>query len=128
MELLTSVQNQTLITLGDGLVHMEADLEIDVLRGELNELQILVPKSHRILGVTSGMVNVQSQTVEETDQAKIITIKLLQAISKKFPIEVHTEQALPSEHFPLAGTDEEGNVHGIQVRGAIRESGTVSIG
>jgi hypothetical protein len=127
MELLTSVQNQTLITLGDGLVHMEADLEIDVLRGELTELQILVPKSHRILGVTSGMVNVQSQTVEETDQAKIITIKLLQAISKRFPIEVHTEQALPDEHFPLAGTDEEGNVYGIHVRGAIRESGTVSI-
>lgn len=127
MELLTSVQNQTLITLGDGLVHSEALLDIDVLRGELSELQILVPKSHRILSVTSEMVNVQRQTVEETDQAKIITIKFLQAISKRFPIEVHTEQALPDEHFPLAGTDAEGNVFGIQVRGAIRESGTVSI-
>lgn len=127
MELLTSVQNQTVVTLADGLVHTEALLDIDVLRGELSELQVLVPKSHRILGVSSSTVNVQRQTVQETDDAKIITIKLLQAISKKFSLEVHTEQPLPEENFSLAGTDEDGQVSGIQVRGAIRESGTLSI-
>jgi hypothetical protein len=127
MELLTSVQNQTVVTLADGLVHTEALLDVDVLRGELSELQILVPKTHRILGVSSATVNVQRQTVQETDEAKIITIKLLQAITKKFTLEVHTEQPLPEESFSLAGTDDDGLVSGIQVRGAIRESGTLSI-
>jgi hypothetical protein len=127
MELLTSVQNQTVVTLADGLVHTEALLDVDVLRGELSELQILVPKTHRILGVSSPTVNVQRQTVQETDDAKIITIKLLQAITKKFALEVHTEQPLPEENFALAGMDDDGLVSGIQVRGAIRESGTLSI-
>ncbi|MBD3676384.1 MAG: hypothetical protein HUJ26_22975 [Planctomycetaceae bacterium] len=127
MELLTSVQNQTLVTLADGLVHTEALLDIDVLRGELSELQVLVPKSHRILGVSSPTVNVQRQTVEETEEAKIITITLLQAISKSFRLEVHSEQAMPEGNFPLAGTNEDGEVFGIHVRGAIRESGTLSI-
>ena len=127
MELLTSVQNQTVVTLADGLVHTEAFLEVDVLRGELSELQVLVPKTHRILGVSSPTVNVQRQTVNETDEAKVITIKLLQAVSNKFTLEVHAEQPLPEDNFPLAGADEDGNVYGIQVRGAVRESGTLSI-
>jgi hypothetical protein len=127
MELLTSVRNRLAVTLADGLVHTQSSMKIDVLRGDLSQVQLLVPRDHRILDVSAPQAKVKGWKAEEDDNGQIITVDLLQAVEKSLELEVHTERTLPEEPFPLAGIDEEGNVFGIHVRGAIRESGTLSI-
>ncbi|HSG71024.1 MAG TPA: hypothetical protein VLA12_11450, partial [Planctomycetaceae bacterium] len=127
MELLTSVQNRLLVTLADGLVHTQSSLKIDILRGDLSQVQLLVPTGHRILDVSAPQAKVKGWKAEDGENGQIITVDLLQAAEKSLELEVHTEHPLPEEPFPLAGIDEDGNVFGIHVRGAIRESGTLSI-
>ena len=127
MELLTSVQNRILVTLADGLVHTQSSLKIDILRGDLSQVQLLVPTGHRILDVSAPQAKVKGWKAEDGENGQIITVDLLQAAEKSLELEVHTERPMPEEPFPLAGIDEDGTVFGIHVRGAIRESGTLSI-
>ena len=49
MELLSSVTNHTQVSVEDGLIHTDAYLTYDVLRGSLDEIRIAVPADHRIL-------------------------------------------------------------------------------
>lgn len=127
MELLTSVRNQTHVTLADGLIHTRAVLDIDVLRGELTQVQIDVPKGDRILDVSAPQAKVRGWKAVEGETSQTITVDLLQAVEKTLKLEVHTERALPEGNAPLAGIAEDGTVSGIHVRDAIRESGYIAV-
>ncbi len=124
MDLLTSVTNLTQVTVADGLVHTDAWLLFDILRGELNELRIVVPADHRILDVASPS-KVRGWRAEEANGEQVVTVEFLSAVEKQVTVEVHTERKLPGDTFPVAGRPEEGATNGIHALDAVRESGQV---
>ncbi|MGE3314593.1 MAG: hypothetical protein AB7O26_05705, partial [Planctomycetaceae bacterium] len=52
MELLTAVNNNLSILIDERIVHADAQLTYEVLRGELSQLRFVVPAGHRILDVS----------------------------------------------------------------------------
>ncbi len=125
MELLASVTNQTLVTVEDGLVHTDAWLTYEVLRGQIEKVRIAVPKGQRILDITSNAKVKEWKAVEE-DNRQLVTIELLSRLDGKVTLEVHTEQAAPTEAFDVAGM-EGTTAYGIHALDVIRESGTVAL-
>lgn len=125
MELLASVTNQTLVTVEDGLVHTDAWLIYEVLRGQIEKVRIAVPKGQRILDITSNAKVKEWKAVEE-DNRQLVTVDLLSRLDGKVTLEVHTEQAAPAEAFDVAGM-EGTTAYGIHALDVIRESGTVAL-
>lgn len=125
MELLASVTNQTLVTVEDGLVHTDAWLTYEVLRGQIEKVQIAVPKGQRILDITSNAKVKEWKAVEE-DNRHVVSVELLSRLDGKVTLEVHTERAAPVEAFEVAGMQGETS-YGIHALNVIRESGTVAV-
>ena len=126
MNLLASVTNQTLVTVEDGLIHTDAYLTYEVLRGSLEQFQIAVPQTHRILDVDSQTrIKSWKTTVEGGNQ--VLNVELLAGVEKSLTIEIHTEQKLDGVEFRPAGLEESGQVFGIHALDAVRESGQLVI-
>ena len=117
MDLLTSVTNHLQVTVDQGLVHADAMLQFEILRGELTELELAVPNGHRILDVTAAEAKVKGWKVTEEDNRQLVKVELLAAASKRVVIEAHTEFPAGDEAFRVAGVDEDGTVHGIHALG-----------
>lgn len=126
MDLLTSVTNRTKVTLEDGLVHQDAYLTYDILRGTLTEFRIAVPKSHRILDVAAD-ARLKGWQVKQEPSRQVVTVELLAPKEGKLNLEVHTEQKQPTEAFDVAGTTDNASVNGIHPLDTVRESGQVAI-
>lgn len=127
MDLLTSVTNHLQVTVDQGLVHEDAILQFEILRGELSELELAVPKGHRILDVTAAEAKVKGWKVTEEANRQLVKVELLAPANKRVVIEAHTEFPAGDEPFRVAGIDEDGTVHGIHALGAVRESGQVVV-
>lgn len=125
MDLLTSVTNSTKVSLEDGLIHTDALLSYEVLRGEVSQLRVSVPKDHRILDV-SAESRLKGWTAKEEDGQQIVTIDLLGGQTGKINVEIHTERQLPDEAFDIAGSTENQSV-GIHALDVVRESGQIGI-
>lgn len=125
MELLASVTNLTLVTVEDGLVHTDAWLTYEVLRGQLEKVQIAVPKGQRILDITSNAKVKEWKAVDE-DNRQVVSVELLSRLDGKVTLEVHTERAAPAEAFEVAGLDG-ATANGIHALNVIRESGTIAV-
>ena len=65
MNLLASVSNQTLVNVEDGLIHTDAWLNFEILRGSMNQCRLVVPQGHRILDVTAN-ARIKNWKAEET--------------------------------------------------------------
>jgi len=126
MEVLTSVQNVLDMRIADGLVHTHAKLTYQVLRGQVDQLQIAVPLEHRILDVTA--VGLKSWKTAKEEKAQVVTVDLLGGEAKSIVVEVFTERAVPEGAFDLAGVDEEGVYRGVHALGEVRENGTIIVG
>ena len=125
MELLASVTNQTLVSVEDGLIHTDAWLTYEILRGQLEKVKLVVPKGHRILDITSDAKVKEWKGVEE-EERQVVTVELLGRAEGKVTLEVHTERAAPVEAFDVAG-QEGAAAFGIHAMEVIRESGTISV-
>jgi hypothetical protein len=79
MELLASVTNQTLVSVEDGLIHTDAWLTYDVLRGQLEKVKLVVPKGHRILDITSDAKVKEWKAVDEENR-QVVTVELLSRV------------------------------------------------
>ena len=125
LELLASVTNQTLVTIEDGLVHTDASLTYDVLRGQIEKLKLVVPKEHRILDVTSD-AKVKDWKVTEEDNRQIVNVEMFGRSDGKVTIDVHTERTLPTDAIDVTGL-EGATAYGIHSLDVVREMGTVAV-
>lgn len=124
MELLSSVTNHTQVSVEDGLIHTDAYLTYDVLRGSLNEIRIAVPADHQILDVSSNP-SLKGWRTEEGDGVQTLIVEMLSGVEGQVTVEVHTERPQPADPFPIAGRTAEGAVAGIHALDAVRESGQI---
>ncbi|MFN0050801.1 MAG: hypothetical protein ACKV0T_01330 [Planctomycetales bacterium] len=121
MEVLTSVQNTLDVRVADGLVHSHATLKYQVLRGQLDQLQIAVPLEHRVLDVSAPGLKGWKAARQEKQQ--VVTVDLLGGEARSITVEVHTEHPLPAGEFAPAGREGPGSVWGIHALGEVRENG-----
>ncbi|MGZ0165816.1 MAG: hypothetical protein ACKVII_17975 [Planctomycetales bacterium] len=127
MDLLAAVTNYQKVTLRDGLVHTDAFLNYDILRGEMTELAIAVPVGHRILGVSSSDAKIRGWRAEPGEQRQTVRVEFLSPATDKVSIEVHTEREFSADAIQLAGRDADGNFNGIHAIDAVRESGQLAV-
>ena len=125
MELLASVTNHTLVTVEDGLIHTDAWLTYEILRGQLEKFKFAVPKGHRILDITSDAKIKEWKAVDE-DNRQVVTVELLSRADGKVQLGVHTERATPVEAFDVAGQDGT-TAFGMHAIDVIRESGQIAV-
>ncbi len=127
MELLTSVENDLRVRIGDGLVHTDATLVYRILRGELSKAEIQVPAGHRVLDVSSPSARLKGWRATEKEGRQLITVETLSPVRETLTLEVHTEASQPEEAFPVAGVSKDGTVFGIHSTGVVRESGKLTV-
>ena len=126
MELLSSVTNHSRFTIRDGLIHTDTKFEYQILRGELKQVRIVVPKKYRILDVTAD-AKIKGWEVKVEAMRQLITLPLLSPKTGKFTVEVHTEANLPEGTFRLFGMKDKKTPFGIHALDALRESGQIVI-
>ena len=125
MDLLASVTNYTKVSIEDGLIHTDALLSYEVLRGEVSQLRASVPTDQRILDV-SAESRLKGWSAKEEDGRQVVTIDLLGGQTGKINVEIHTERKIPDEPFDIAGSTDTQNV-GIHALDVVRESGQIGI-
>ncbi|MCA9027579.1 MAG: hypothetical protein KDA86_20385 [Planctomycetaceae bacterium] len=126
MQLLTSVNNRQAFRIADGLIHTDAWLTFDVLRGKLQQVKVSVPPTCRVLDV-SASTKVQGWQTEESDDQQELTIDLLSAVDDEVTVEIHTEQKLDGQTVELGGRSADGALHGVHALDVVRESGQIAI-
>ncbi|TWT56958.1 hypothetical protein KOR42_03140 [Thalassoglobus neptunius] len=126
MNLLASVENQTLVTIEDGLIHTDAYLKYEILRGTMEGGRVVVPASHRILDVTASS-RIKNWQVVEQDGEQIVDVEFLSAIGKGLNLELHTERKLDAADFNIAGWKEGQPAEGIHAMDVVRESGQIAV-
>lgn len=126
MDLLASVENSTLVSIRDGLVHTQALLKYEVLRGDMQSARIAVPLKDRILDLSSSNTKIKSWKIEKTADKQIILVEFLNKLQNGALIQVHTEKEIPEEPFNILGLSETAT-SGIHALDVIRESGQIAI-
>lgn len=130
MDLLASVQNATHVKIEPGLIQTTTQLTYEVLRGELTEATVIVPKDARIIDVAATKGQIRSwDVVDSKDKQNGQTLKLtlLNSISDQFAVTIETEQDLSGEQVSLLGQSTDGKVHGIHAQEVIRETGILTV-
>lgn len=125
MQLLANVTGATLVSVEDGLVHSDAWLQYEVLRGQMEKIRIAIPKGKRVLDVTSDAKVKEWSTADEAER-QVITVEFLSRLSGKTTVEVHLESDLPSEPFDVAGLTDQA-AHGVHALDVVRESGQIAV-
>lgn len=126
MDLLTSVENSTLVSIRDGLVHTQTSLKYDVLRGDMQSAQIAVPLKDRILDLSSPNTKIKSWKVEKAADRQVISVEFLNKLQNGALLQVHTEKEIPDEAFDILGLTDAATT-GIHALNVIRESGQIAI-
>ena len=126
MDLLTSVNNTTSVSIEPGLIQSTATLTYEILRGELSETTILIPKDARIIDVVSPQGRIRNWTPEDVGNHQRIRVELLTPATKDFQVTVQIERNT-AELFQLVGKSDEGLLQGIHAEGVVRESGRLNV-
>jgi hypothetical protein len=126
MELLANATNEQIVTIDEGLLHRDAWIRFQILRGQLEQLRIAVPKGNRVLDV-SGDTRIRGWKAADEGNRQVITVDLLSPTDQPIELEVHAEGPIPEGTFSAAGISAEGEVFGIHALDVIRENGQVSV-
>lgn len=127
MDLLAAVTNLQRVTFRDGLVHTDAWLSYEVLRGEMTEVSIAVPVGQRVLGVTSTDAKVRSWKAEPGAKHQTVKVEFLNPATGRVSLEVHTEREFTADPVPVLGKSEDGTILGVHAVQAVRESGQIVV-
>jgi len=128
MDLLSSVTSQSQVRIEPGLTQSRTLLNYEILRGELRELTVLVPRDARIIDVVAAAGRIRSWNAEpvgETHQS--VKVELLVPATEKFQVEVQTERTFEGDTLQLIGRSEDGKLQGVHVEGVVREAGQLTI-
>ena len=127
MDLLAAVTNLQRVTFRDGLVHTDAWLTYEILRGEMSEVSIAVPAGQRVLGVTSNDAKVRAWKAEPGAKHQTVKVDFLNPATGKVTLEVHTEREFSSDPIAVLGKADDGALLGIHATQAVRESGQIVV-
>lgn len=126
MELLASAATEEIVSIDEGLLHRDAWIRFDVLRGQIAQIRLAVPKGNRVLDV-SGDARIRGWKATEEGNRQIVTVDLLSPSEQPVQLEIHTESALPDGAFAVAGLGADGEAFGIHALDVVRETGQVAI-
>ena len=127
MDLLASVTNHTTVQIEPQLIQTQANLKWEVLRGDLREVTVLVPKDARIIDVAADTGRLESWDAEVQDNQQRIRMTLLNPVSDTFSVTVQTERDPEDNTFQVIGRDDSGALYGIHAKGVVREAGRVRV-
>ena len=128
MDLLSSVTNQTSVRIEQGLLQSRTVLNYEILRGELRDIAVLVPKDARIIDVVSAAGRIRSWTAEAAGEThQIVKAELLVPATEKFQIEIQTERPIEGDTLQLIGKSADGKLHGVHADAVVREAGRLTI-
>ena len=128
MDLLSSVTNQTAIRIETGLLQSRTILNYEILRGELRDVTVLVPKDARIIDVVSAAGRIRSWNADAVGEShQIVKVELLVPATEKFQIEIQTERAIESDTLQLIGKSADGKLYGVHADAVVREAGRLTI-
>jgi len=82
------VQQSALVTLGGGVVNTRSRLDYQVSQGELKQVRVEIPASHRLLRVDGDSI----RTWEVA--GNLLTVELVKGVSPAYKLELETEKAL----------------------------------
>lgn len=128
MDLLASVTNDSSVRIEQGLIQSKTVLSYEVLRGELREVTVLVPKDARIIDVVSASGRIRSwraEAVGETHQ--LLKAELLTPATDRFQLEIQTERPIEGTTLQLIGRSDDGKVQGVHADAVVREAGRLSV-
>lgn len=125
MQLLANVTGATLVSVEDGLLHTDAWLQYEVLRGQMEKIRIAIPKGQRILDVTSD-AKVKEWSTADEDERQVLSVEFLSRLSGKTTVEVHLESDLPTDAFDVAGLADT-TAYGVHALDVVRESGQIAV-
>eukprot|EP00913_Durusdinium_trenchii_P008831 g8297.t1 len=126
---LATVRNITRVRVQTDLILTDTQLEYDVLRGELKQLQFAVPSNHQILDVSGPVARVAGWTTKKDAKRQVVTVALSEPLKGRLALEVHTESPRSAEKGPVvesfspAGIEEDGTSRGIHAVDVARENG-----
>lgn len=127
MDLLSSVTNETSVRI-TGLLQSRTVLNYEILRGELRDVTVLVPKDSRIIDVVSAAGRIRSWNVEAIGEThQIVKAELLVPATEKFQLEIQTERAIEGDKLQLIGKSPDGKLQGVHADAVVREAGRLSI-
>lgn len=128
MDLLSSVTNETSVRIEPGLLQSRTVLNYEILRGELRDVTVLVPKDSRIIDVVSAAGRIRSWNVEAIGEThQIVKAELLVPATEKFQLEIQTERAIEGDTLQLIGKSPDGKLQGVHADAVVREAGRLSI-
>ena len=128
MDLLSSVNNQTSVQIEQGLLQSRTVLNYEILRGELRDVTVLVPKDARIIDVVSAAGRIRSWAAEAVGEThQLVKAELLVPATEKFQIEIQTERPLEGDTLQLIGKSADGKLHGVHADAVVREAGRLTI-
>ena len=128
MDLLSSVTNQTSVRIEQGLLQSRTVLNYEILRGELRDVTVLVPKDARIIDVVSAAGRIRSWAAEAVGEThQIVKAELLVPATEKFQIEIQTERPIEGDTLQLIGKSADGKLHGVHADAVVREAGRLAI-
>ena len=128
MDLLSSVTNETSVRIEQGLLQSRTLLNYEILRGELRDVSILVPKDARIIDVVSAAGRIRSWNAEPVGEShQLIKAELLVPATEGFQIELQTERAIEGDTLQLIGKTADGKLQGIHADAVVREAGRLTV-
>ena len=128
MDLLSSVTNDTNVRIEQGLLQVRTVLNYEILRGELRDVTILVPKDARIIDVVSAAGRIRSWNAEAVGEThQVIKAELLVPATERFQIEIQTERPIEGDTIQLIGKSADGKLQGVHADAIVREAGKLAI-
>ena len=128
MDLLSSVASQTQVRIEPGLAQSRSVLNYEILRGELRELMILVPRDSRIIDVVAAAGRIRAWTAEAVGEThQVVRVELLVPATEKFQVELQTERTFEGDTLQLIGRSPDGKLQGVHADGVVREAGQLTI-
>lgn len=98
-ESLAVAQSETAVTVGDGIVHSQTQLQYRMLRGETAEIRFSLPAGQKLLDVQGAGVRDWKQTADQ--DRNLFAVRLYSPLKDAAQLRIDAEQPLPEGPFEV---------------------------